>query len=163
MHRTRNIVRASIALGTASIALFVALGGTAGASEHAAVPLAKRALVADNAMKLNGMTAKQLGTAAATAALTAALKASPSGPRPASTAAGLVVVKTGAGSIASESVNGLDVSCDAGSKVTGGGLSSDGAVVQVDNYPKTDTTWSAAGLNVGSSPANFTVYAVCVK
>ena len=47
--------RPSAALIVAMIALFVALGGTAGAVVTAAVPLAKRALIADNAKKLNGV------------------------------------------------------------------------------------------------------------
>jgi hypothetical protein len=46
-------VRASLAFGTAStIALFVAPGGKASASEQAAVPLAKRALIAVYAVRL---------------------------------------------------------------------------------------------------------------
>ena len=49
--------RPSPAFVIAMIALFVALGGTAGAVVTATVPLAKRALVADNAKKLNGVTA----------------------------------------------------------------------------------------------------------
>jgi hypothetical protein len=140
------------------IALFVALVGTAGAAEQAAVPLAKRALVADNAKKLSGQTAAQLVAAGAKAG--AALAATT--PGPASTTAGLTVIKTGSGQVAAESINGLDVTCDAG-KVVGGGFSSDGAVLVVDSYPKSDTTWSAGGLNLGPSTANFTVHAICLK
>ena len=158
MDGTKRIVRASLVLITASVALFVALGGTAGASETAAVPLAKRALVADNAKKLGGQTLAQL-----TARTAQAVQLAAAAPGPASTAAGLVVVKTGSGQVATESVNGLDVACDAGSKVVGGGFSSDGAVLIVDSYPKSDTTWSAGGLNLGTGTANFTVYAVCLK
>ena len=50
--REGRIRRPSAALVVASIALFVALGGTAGAVVTAVVPLAKRALTADNAKKL---------------------------------------------------------------------------------------------------------------
>lgn len=46
--RTR---RPSPALVVATIALFVALGGTAGGAVTAAIPRAKRALVADNAKR----------------------------------------------------------------------------------------------------------------
>jgi hypothetical protein len=56
----RRIRRPSPAFVVAVIALFVALGGTAGAVVNAAMPLAKRALVADNAKKLGGQTASQL-------------------------------------------------------------------------------------------------------
>ena len=48
----------SPAMIVALLALFVALGGTAVAA--GVVPLAKRALVADNAKKLNGLTAGQI-------------------------------------------------------------------------------------------------------
>jgi hypothetical protein len=84
--------RPTPALVVGMIALFVALGGTAGAVVTAAVPLAKRALVADNAKKVGGFTAAQLGGAAAAAGAKAALAESPAGPRPASTAAGLITV-----------------------------------------------------------------------
>jgi len=50
----------------ALLALFVALSGTAVAA--GIVPLAKRALVADNAKKLNGATLKQVIGGIATAA-----------------------------------------------------------------------------------------------
>ena len=56
--------RPSPALVVAMVALFVALGGTAGAVVTAAVPLAKRELVSDNAKKLNGFTANQVASAA---------------------------------------------------------------------------------------------------
>ena len=53
----RRIKRPSPAFVVAMIALFVGLGGTAGAVATQAVPLAKRALVAENAKKLGGQTA----------------------------------------------------------------------------------------------------------
>jgi hypothetical protein len=145
------------------IALFVALGGTAGAVVDAAVPLAKKALVAENAKKLGGQTSAQITASAAARGAQAALQQSPAGPRPASSVAGLVTIKTQSVQIAAEDVNGADVTCDSGSKVVGGGLSSDGAVLVIDSYPKSDTTWSAGGLNIGSAAANATVYAACAK
>src|SRR5262245_14822870 len=99
MHR---IPRPSAALVVASLALTVALSGTAVAA--GVVPLAKRALNADNAKHaLVSDTAKKLGPqssaalvqqAASQAATQAATQAGET-PGPASTAAGLVVVKTG--------------------------------------------------------------------
>ena len=77
--------RPSPALVIATVALFIALGGSAGAVVTAAVPLAKRALVADNAKKVGGQTPAEIAAAAATR------------PGPASTAAGLVTIKTAAG------------------------------------------------------------------
>ena len=60
--------RPSPAFVVAMVALFVALGGTAGAVVTAAVPLAKRALVADNAKKLGGQTSAQIVSRAASQA-----------------------------------------------------------------------------------------------
>ena len=89
MNVTR-IKRPSPAFVVAMIALFVALGGTAGAVATQAVPLAKRALVAENAKKLGGQTVAQI----AAQATAKAVRQSPAAPGPASTAAGLVVIKT---------------------------------------------------------------------
>jgi hypothetical protein len=54
------IRRPGPAFAVAAIALFVALGGTAGAVVTGAAPLAKRALTANNAEKLQGLTARDL-------------------------------------------------------------------------------------------------------
>jgi hypothetical protein len=156
----RRMKRPSPALVVAMVAMFVALGGTAGAVVTQAVPLAKRALIADNAKKLGGQTSAQLvAQAAARAASQAA-----SVPGPASTAAGLVVVKTVAvGQITPGQFRDGSLACDAGQKVMGGGLSSDGAVVILDSFPSNDTTWNASGINLGSAPANMTIWATCLR
>ena len=62
----------------AVLALFVALAGTANAVVDAAVPLARRALVADNAKKLNGRAAREIANTLG----------------PASTAAGVITTRT---------------------------------------------------------------------
>jgi hypothetical protein len=80
----------SPALVVALVALFVALSGTAFAVGSAVVPLAKRALVADNAKKLNGQTPVSLLAQAAKQ------------PGPASSAASLITIKTAAWSLARE-------------------------------------------------------------
>ena len=155
-----RIRRPSASLAVSMVALFVALGGTAGAVATQAVPLAKRALVADNAKKLGGQSLAQL-TAKTAQAVTAAASA----PGPASTASGLVTIKTQpAGQIAAgTSLGTWTVTCDSGSKVIGGGMSSDGAVATFDSYPKGDSAWEVVGGNLGSGAANVTVYAVCLK
>ena len=56
--------RPTPAFVVALVALFFALGGTAGAIATQAVPLAKRALVADNAKKVGGQTVAQLSAQA---------------------------------------------------------------------------------------------------
>ena len=159
MHALKNR-RPSAALVVAMVALFVALGGTAGAVVTAAVPLAKRALVADNANKLQGKTAVQIGAAAASAALSQ----SPAGARPASTTAGLTVIKTvAAGSVAPGTLRESQIPCDAGQTAIAGGMSSDGIVAMFDSYPSNATTWTVDYADLGSAAANVTAYAVCQK
>ncbi len=152
--------RPSPAFVVAMIAMFLALGGTAGAVVTAAVPLAKRALVADNAKKVGGVTAAQLGGAA----VQLALKESPAGPRPASTSAGLVTTKSGTASLAADGEGEFTVTCDAGQKVMGGGFTSTGAVFSFDSYPASDTAWRLYLANASQSAgANITLYATCLK
>jgi hypothetical protein len=158
----------SASLVVAMIALFVALGGTAGAVVTAAVPLAKRALVADsakvalNAKKLEGQSAAQV--IAKGGAAGAALAAST--PGPASTAAGLVSYKTITGVVGPQTAVQGQVACDSGQKVLSGGYTStDGAVqpIAIDG-PLNDTTWSWILLNFSTSAAApVTLYAVCLK
>jgi hypothetical protein len=154
-----RIKRPSPALVVAVIALFVALGGTAGAVATQAVPLAKRALVADNAKKLGGQTSAQITARAVQQAVQRASQA----PGPASTAAGLVVVKSQTGQIPAGGAQPLQVACDAGQKVMGGGFASDQLVLGLDSFPSNDTTWSVFLGNLDdAAPANVTVYATCL-
>ena len=156
----KQMKRPSPGLVVALVALFFALGGTAGAVVTAAVPLAKRALVADNAKKVGGVTAAQLGGAA----VQLALKESPAGPRPASTAAGLVAIKTGTASLAADAEGEFTVSCDTGQKVLGGGFTSNGAVFSFDSFPASDTAWRLYLANGSQSAgANITLYATCLR
>jgi hypothetical protein len=144
-------------MGVAVLALFVALSGVATAA--VAVPLAKRALVADNAKKLGGKTPAQVNAAALAAARTAA-----AAPGPASTAAGLVVVKNlSGGQLAPDTGKDFSVACDAGQKVMGGGFTSDGSVFSFDSYPQSDTTWVMFLANAGTTAANVTLYATCLR
>jgi hypothetical protein len=157
----RQMKRPSPALVVAMAALLFALGGTAGAVVTAAVPLAKRALVADNAKKLGGQTAAQIASSAAARAVSQ----SPAGPRPASTVTGLTTVKSQ--SLGSVSVNGLteaQIACDAGQTAIGGGISSDTHLVGVfTSYQSAPGTWTVGAGNFGDALANVTGYAVCLK
>jgi hypothetical protein len=154
------IKRPSPAFVVAMIALFVGLGGTAGAVATQAVPLAKRALVAENAKKLGGQTSAQLTTRAVQQAVRQASAA----PGPASTASGLIVVKTQTGQIPAGGGAPFQVVCDAGQKVMGGGFSSDQLVLGLDSYPSNDTTWSLFLANLNeTAPANLSVYATCLR
>jgi hypothetical protein len=156
-------MRVGLVLAGASITLFAALGGTAGASEQAAVPLAKRALVADNAKKLGGLTAAQVAAVGAKAAVTL----SPAGPRPASTAASLVVVKTAPFTVGPEGEQVVTATCDAGSKAIGGGFSNptSALVISAGSFPTTDGAgWTEDLVNISSSTtATGTVVVTCVK
>ena len=156
--------RPSPAFVVAMIALFVALGGTAGAVATQAVPLAKRALtadkakvaaVADNAKKLGGQTSQQL------VAQASAL------PGPASTASGLVVVKTGTWSLAPGQGNNFTVMCDAGQKVVSGGWSDPGDwSSSYQSLPTGDGAgWTINIWTYGLAPGTQTgsLYAICFK
>jgi hypothetical protein len=151
--------RPSVAFVVAMLALFVALGGTAGAVVTAAVPLAKRALVADNAKKVNGLTAVQIAAAGARAGAALAAK------NPPTSAAALVTRKTSTATIAAGGGQAYTIACDAGQKVLGGGFSSDGPlVVAVASGPTDDATWSLGLLNLDDSAGhNITLYATCIK
>ncbi len=159
---TRRIKQPSPAFVVAMIALFVGLGGTAGAVVTAAVPLAKRALVADNAKKLNGLTASQLGGAA----VSVALKESPAGPRPASTASSLVSVKSAPFALNPDGQGPFTASCDAGQKAVGGGYQNPvGTAFSIDNGPTSDGSgWSVYLIEgTGNSAAAGLVQAICLR
>jgi hypothetical protein len=143
--------RPSPALVVALIALFVALGGTA----VAAGPIVKRALLADNAMKLQG---KPLAAVVQQAAAEGAKL-----PGPASTAAGLVSTKSTSASLTPDGEGEYAASCDAGQKVISGGYSTSGPVISFDSRPTSDTTWTVYLANLSQANAsNISVYAVCL-
>ena len=154
MHLQRSR-RLSPAFVVAMIALFVALGGTAGAVVTAAVPLAKRALVADNAKKLGGKTSSQLVSQASQA------------PGPASTAAGLVAIKPGTWSLAPDGFADFTVTCDPGQKAIGGGWEDpNGYAHSWDTRPTPDLSGWKTFIDVSeNAPANQSgpLYAVCLK
>ena len=146
--------RPSAALVVAMIALFVALGGTAGAVVTAAVPLAKRALVADNAKKLSGQTSSQLVSQAAAA------------PGPASTAATLISVKSAPFALSANGQGSFTATCDPGQKAIAGGYANPvGTAFSVDTGPTSDGSgWSIYLLEgTGNSVAAGLVQAICLK
>lgn len=164
-------------MAVALIALFVALSGTAVAA--GIVPLAKRALVADNAMKLQGRTSMQLlahENQPAKRALVAENAMKLEGqkttdiaalPGPASTAAGLVAIKTAPWSLNPGSDVTFTVTCDAGQKALAGGYSDAGGwTAPYQTMPTADGGGWAVELFLSRyAPAaqSGTVYAVCLK
>ena len=149
----RTIHKPSPALVVAVIALFVSLSGTAVAA--GVVPLAKRALSADNAKKLDGKSAAAIEASAA------------SRPGPASSAAGLVTVKTAQWSLAPNGENEFVAMCDSGQKAVGGGYDdATGWAHAWDTRPTGDGNGWRVYLDVSSSaPAqqSGTVYAICLR
>jgi hypothetical protein len=140
----------SPALVLAVLALFVALAGTAGAVTAVVVPLAKRALVADDARKLQGRSAQALIQAAAQL------------PGPASSAAALVSQKTASDSVGARSMKTVTASCDGGKKAIAGGWSADGDVLELGNHANSDASWQYELLNIGDSSSNVSVFVVCL-
>jgi hypothetical protein len=139
----------SPAMVIALLALFVALSGTAVAAGVATgvVPLAKRALVADNAKKLNGKTAVQIATAAAAAV------------------PGLVSVTSQSWSLNANSANDFTVACASGQKAIAGGYDNPaGNALALDTRPSSDqTSWKVFLVNLSSSAAaSGSVFAVCL-
>jgi len=169
----------SPALVIALVALLVALSGTAVAA--GVVPLAKRALQADNAR--HAMAADKAKLAASSqnaahavaadsartlspAAAEAMLQQASELPGPASSAAGLVAVKSApAGQLGPQHGQPFSISCDPGQKILAAGFSSDGPVVNmVVSYPTGDASWTMGLVNLSdSATANITLYATCIK
>ena len=141
-----SIIKApSPALVIACVALFVALGGTA----IAAAPIAKRALFANNAGKLQGKTAPQV----------AAL------PGPASSGARLVSTKTAPFALNPGAEGPFSVSCGTGEKALGGGFTTPNFVLSIDTVPTSDGSgWQLYLVNGSPSQgASGTVQAVCIR
>src|SRR5206468_1553362 len=95
----KRIRRPSPALVVSFVALFVALTGSAVASTIVA-----RAKLADNALKLQGKTADSL------------IQQGSKLPGPASSAAGLVTIKSAAYNLAAQQQSDFAVACDSGAK-----------------------------------------------
>lgn len=151
----RRMKRPSAAFIVAMIALFVALGGTAGAVVSGAVPLAKRALVADNAKKLGGQSPAAIVSAAAQA------------PGPASSAAGIFSIKTGTWSLNPGQANNFTVTCDSGQKAVSGGWADPGDwSSSYQTLPTSDGSgWMTEIWTPSDAPGSQsgTTYAICVK
>jgi hypothetical protein len=179
--------RPSPALVVASLALFVSLAGTAVSA--GVVPLAKRALVADNAKKLGGKTRAQVaatpGPATTLGGKTADEIAAMPGPAdtlngktadeiaatpgPASTAAGVVTERVTNYTLAPAGEQDFASGCAAGEKVVGGGFNNDHlggapALTLADRPSPDATVWRVFLVNLSdSSTASGQIFALCVK
>ena len=137
----------SPALVVAVLALFVSLSGTAVAA--GVVPMAKKALFANNAGKLQGKTLQQV----------AAL------PGPSSKAATLVSVSSTPFSLGVSEERDFTVQCASGAKAISGGYTSPNTVLGFDSRPSPDGAgWGMYLVNLSNSAAGAgTVYAVCLR
>jgi hypothetical protein len=127
----------------ALFALFLSLGGVAVAA--GVVPLAKRALVADNAKKLGGKTPAQLQPG---------------------TVAGLVALRSANWSLSPGQADAFTAPCANREKVVGGGYDhASGDVLALDSRPAPDATGWKVNLESLSptSAAAGAVYAICVR
>ena len=174
MRRNRRLRLPSPAMTVALVALFVALSGTAFAVQGAIVPLAKHALSADRAKVADNAThaltadsAKKLGEVATAALVKEAVTQAAQSPGPASTAAGLITVKTAQWTAAPGSHSDVPVTCDPGQKAVGGGWDDPaGWSRSWDTRPTPDGSgWQ---IYIGVSPnapgqQTGNQYAVCLK
>ena len=163
----RKLQLPSPAMAVALVALFVALSGTAFAVGDAIVPLAKRALTADKAkvatVALTANNAKKLGGQDAAALVSQASAA----PGPASTAAGLVTIKTATWSLNGGQHGNFTAACDAGQKVVGGGWTdpADWSFAEESNPTADGAGWAVRIFTVSFAPGGQTgtVFAICLK
>jgi hypothetical protein len=123
----------------ALVALFFALGGTAGAVVTAAVPLAKR---------------RSWRTTQRRSAVSRQSRWRSGSPPQARARA----------SLAADAEGEFTVACDGGQKVLGGGFTSTGSVFSFDSYPASDTAWRLYLANASASAgASVTLYATCLR
>jgi hypothetical protein len=150
------------------VLLFTALSGTAVAA--GVVPLAKKALFANNAGKLQGKTAAQVAAipgpatdAQTLGGQTAEQVVAAAGP--ASTAAALVSYRTAAFTVNADGAQEFGAACASGERAVGGGFNSPSALIPLDSYPSGGGAgWTVYLINPSSSQARSgTVYAVCNK
>ena len=136
--------RLTPSMAVALIALFFALGGIGTAATVAIVPLAKRALSADNAKKLEKKSLSQV--------------AAMPGPATATT-------KTAPLTLAPNQGGYFTIACDSGQAAISGGYSYTGAtlVLALDTHPLDAVTWRMFLANTSTTEsAPVTLYVVCL-
>jgi hypothetical protein len=170
-------MRTRLPLGVALAAVVVAALGTTTLGRAAistAVPLAKRAYLADtakNAIRVGNLRASRTPTAGMLVPLGANGKfpssvgvAGPAGPQGAKGDAGRdgvsgYEIRTVASALNGPSSFSSSISCPSGKKVVGGGISG-AKVTLMESYPDNDRVWAVAGT--ATATTTITVYAICV-
>jgi len=183
MRSKRRLRLPSPAMTVALVALFVALSGSALAVGSTIVPLAKRAMTADRAKladkstlavnatnaghALTADSAAKLGAAGSASVVQQAVAQAIKTPGPASTAAGLVTVKSAQWSVAPGSHTDQVVTCDAGQKAIAGGWDDPGGWSHPwDTRPTPDGGgWATFVTSSSNAPGQQTgsLYVVCLK
>ncbi len=172
-------MRSRLPLGVAAAALVVAVLGTTPLSRAAitaAVPLAKRAYLADtakNAIRVGNIKASRTPTAGMLVPLGANGKFPPSvgaaGPagqegvkgEPGRDGVSGYEIRTAASTLNGPSSFSSTISCPSGKKVVGGGISGPAQKVTLaESYPDNDRVWAVGGT--ASASTTVTVYAICV-
>jgi hypothetical protein len=129
----------------ALLALFFSLAGLGVAA--GVVPLAKRALVADNARKLQGKTAAEVAASVKTPSVAAS-----------------VTIRSSGWSLGAGAITDATAACSGGEKVTGGGFDhSSGDVLVLDSRPGGDgASWKVLLANLSPTKgAAGNVFAAC--
>jgi hypothetical protein len=134
--------RLTPSMAVALIALFFALGGIGTAATTAIVPLAKRALSADNAKKLERKSLSQVAAM----------------PGPAT-----VTTKTTTMTLGAAQEGYYTITCDPGEAAISGGYTTSGVVLAADTHPLDATTWRIYLINLNSmASATVTIHVVCL-
>lgn len=157
--------RPSPALVVAVVALFLSLSGTAVAA--GVVPLAKRALFANNAGKVQGKSVRQI--AALPGPATTLRGMSPDDlaeiPSPATTASELVSSSSVPFALAPGEEKDFSAQCPSGAKAVSGGFTTPNVVLAADSRPTADGAgWTLYLMNLsGSASATGQVQVVCLR
>jgi hypothetical protein len=156
--------RPSPALVVAVVALFMSISGTAYAT--GVVPLAKRALLAKNALKLQGKSARQVANIPGPATDLEGLLPEDIAamPGPASTASTLVTTNTVPFALAPDEQKDFSAQCPGNSQALSGGFTTPDSVLAADTRPTASGTgWTLYLMNMsGSFSATGNVQVVCL-
>ena len=155
----------SPALVIAIVALFVSLSGTAVAA--GVVPMAKRALFANNAGKVQGKSVRQIAALPGPATSLGGLQAEDLAtmPSPASTASSLVSSGSAPFALVPGEERDFSAQCPSGSKAISGGFTSPNAVLSADSRPTSDGNgWTLYLMNLSTSAsASGSVQVLCLR
>ncbi len=159
----RKLHHPNPALVIALIALFVSLSGTAFATGM--VPVAKRALFANNAGKLRGKTPRQIANIPGPATDLDGMDSEDIAalPGPASTASSLVSIRTAPFALAPGEEKDFSAQCPEGAKAVSGGFTSPNYVQSLDTRATQDGSgWTLYLVNSPAGSATGNVQAVCI-